>query len=442
MRLLIANHIDASLLRQVDQRTFTQRIFWFCSEGDVVILSDAPDPDFVSYVTGLLQVKRDRLTILVNPSRKYGGRLFDPAGLLSPELVAQLNPLVANCTDIVSLWPSAEVVDLACRLGISHAIQGKAFLCQNGDAFANSKCTFRALATGADIPIPHGYVCRSIESFAMRVRSFIGAGEPVIIKQDHNFAGAGNYILWPSGRAGAGTAGAANARTISFDELDELVPELWNWAACGDRHPVVVEAFKYAWRTIYFEFLATDAGVVFQEMGQLEYEGGQLLREHTPIDPASSVPGVTHWKRCAQKIADTYQSIGYRGYMSADAIVSPDGDVLFTEMNARIGGSPHLYAGIWRRVVRLSSAIDRCVIQYLTPTIWRILTTREVIDALFRLGLFYDRELRTGVIMSIPPHPSVENGSYLLTVITVHPDEQPTVLQRLDELFADWDRFK
>jgi hypothetical protein len=442
MRLLIANHIDASLLRQVDQRTFTQRVFWFCSEGDVVVLSDAPDADFVSHVTGLLQVNSDRLTILVNPSHKYGGLLFDPAGLSSPELVAQLKPLVANCTEILSLWPSAEIVDLAYRLGIPHAIQGKGFLCQNGDAFANSKCTFRALAAGAGVPIPHGFVCRSIDSFSMSLRSFIAEDEPVMIKQDHNFAGAGNYILWPSGRSGAGTAGAANARCISLDELDELIPELWNWASGGDRHPVVVEAFKHAWQTVYFEFLATDAGVVFQEMGRLEYESGQLLREHTPVDPAGSMPNVERWKRCAQILADTYHSIGYRGYMSADAIVSADGDVLFTEMNARIGGSPHIYAGIWRRVVRLSSAIDRCVIQYLTPTIWRPLATREVIDALSRLGLLYDRRTRTGTILSIPPHPSVRDGSYLLTVVTVQPDEQPTLLQRLDDVFVDWDRFK
>jgi hypothetical protein len=442
MRLLIANHIDASLLRQVDQRTFTQRVFWFCSEGDVVVLSDAPDLDFVSHVTGLLQVNSDRVTVLLNPSRKYGGLLFDPAGLLSPELVIQLRPLVANCTEVLSLWPSAESVDLACRLGIPEAIQGKGFLCQNGDAFANSKCTFRALAAGAGIPIPHGYVCRSIESFSMRLRSFIGEGEPAMIKQDQNFAGAGNYILWPSGHSGAGTAGAANARDTSLDELDELVPELWNWAAGDGRHPVVVEAFKPAWQTVYFEFLATDAGVVFQEMGRLEYENGQLLREHSPVDPAGSMPDVGRWKRCAQVLADTYHSIGYRGYMSADAIVSPDGDVLFTEMNARVGGSPHLYAGIWRRVVRLSGAIDRCVIQYLTPTIWRPLSTLEVIDALSRIGLLYDRATRTGAILSIPPHLSVRDGSYLLTVVTVQPDEQPTVLQRLDEAFVDWDRVK
>lgn len=53
MRILIANHVDASLLLQADQRAFVQRILWFAQDHDLVILPAPLDEDFLSYVAGL-----------------------------------------------------------------------------------------------------------------------------------------------------------------------------------------------------------------------------------------------------------------------------------------------------------------------------------------------------------------------------------------------------
>src|SRR5205085_9028297 len=53
----------------------------------------------------------------------------------------------------------------------------------------------------------------------------------------------------------------------------------------------------------------------------------------------------------AERLCEQLRRLGYRGNICADAIVSPAGEVVFTESNRRLTASTHLHRNIVARVV-------------------------------------------------------------------------------------------
>lgn len=427
-RLLIANHIDGSLLRQPDQRTFVQRIFWLAREGDVIVVPAPPDQEFLDHVCKLLRIRKERLTILIAPYARYQGRLFDPLSLISSDLIGRLAPLMKECSELLCLWPSVQVADLAVQLRIKQAMPGAQFFSQGGDALANSKATFRAFAAACGTPIPRGTVCRTEEELALAISALLEDVDGVIVKQAHNGAGAGCTVIRKDWKFAPRTAGS-----IWIDDLSELegsIPRLWTWASAENRFPVVVEELKIGCRTVWFEFRADDSEVTFLAAGGLEYEGGKLVREHTPLLWEIPQESLHTGLEDAKKLSEVYHASGYRGYMSADGIVDSQGKVLFTEMNARIGGSLPIYGGIWDRVVKQSDEVDRHIVQYLTPAHWPNVGTGQVLKGLARAGAVYDAETRTGAMLGIPPHSEI--GNFLLCLVTRSGSEQRELFAKID----------
>lgn len=191
-RLLIANHIDGSLLRQVDQHIYVQRIFWLARPGDIVVLPAPPDAVFLRHVCALVGMRAEQLTIVVVPEGRHGGgKLLDPLSLRSAALIDRLLPLAPACSEVFCLWPGVQTAQLAARLGLRHALPGAPFFQQGGDALVNSKATFRALAAACGTPIPRGTVCRSVEELGIAARTLLDDTAGVMVKQAHNGAAAG-----------------------------------------------------------------------------------------------------------------------------------------------------------------------------------------------------------------------------------------------------------
>lgn len=432
-RLLIANHIDASLLRQVDQHTYVQRIFWLARPGDVVVLPTPPDEVFLRHVCALVGIRRDQLTIVVAPSGRHGERLLDPLSLTSAQLVERLLPLAPACSEILCLWPSAQVAQMATQLGLEHAMPGAGFFYQGGDALINSKATFRAFAAASGTPMPRGTVCRTEEELGVAISALLEDAAGVMVKQAHNGAAAGCTVIRHDWDSAPRTAGSKWIDRVS--ELEDSLPQLWAWASVSGRFPVVVEELVTGCRTVYFEFLANDAGLALQAIGGLEYDGGKLVREHTPLTWELPLEGMRTGRTHARQLAEHYRAAGYRGYLSADGIIDEQGRILFTEMNARVGGSLPIYGGMWARVVRRSGVVDRYVVQHLTPPRWRNLGTAEVLEGLARAGVLYDGQSRTGAMLGIPPHPKIGDGNYLLCLVTHTGSKQHELLATLDAEF-------
>lgn len=434
MRILIANHVDASLLLQADQRAFVQRIFWFVRNHDLVILPAPVDADFLAYVTDLTGVDARTLKIHITGPGRFNHRLFDPDTLTDEALLSAVATDALAVTEIFALWPSAQVAEFAALLGLSNALPGAAFFAQQGDELANNKGNFRAFAAAIGVPITDGAVCRTKEHAQSTLQRLLDKGA-VMVKQVHNHAGNGNELVFIDDHV-AGHAGTIGTRKLhSPAEAQEYLDERWDWASVNNSFPVVIERFQPGSRTIYAEFQATDDGVSFSATGSLGYTSGRLVEETIPLRDVDT--GVlAHLVHHGSRLAALYQSFGYRGCLSADALVDDAGNLVFTEMNARVGASLHLYERIGYQIVDVWRRPERSVVQYVTGTQWKIPSMTAFLNASKEMGLAYDPATRKGVLVTMPMAGKANRGGFLFCVSYEEESEARVAYKRLGERFA------
>lgn len=436
MRILIANHIDRDLVAQADQRTFTQRMLWFARAGDVVVLPSEPDRRFVDHVTALTGECRDEIEICVAPPGRHGGKLLDPRALLDDEIVGRLAKVADRVTEVMCCWPSVEVALFAERLGIADKLPGAAFFAQGGVELANSKASFRAFAAACEVPIAEGAVCRTIDDAQVAIERLLANHRAIVVKQAHNHAGLGNELVTLDDRSSYDHAGAMHLRRVDGTgaSVRAYLEERWRWASGGDRYAVTVEQFKPKGRTVYTEFFADGSGVAHTESGELIYRRRRLFAELAPV---RSIDADVRARlvEAGARLAEVYRAFGYRGFLSADAVVDRDGEFIFTEMNARLGGSPHIYQAIGQRVVETARAPHRTVIQYYTQPHWKIPSLDHFLAAVDELGLSYDREARKGVIVAIPP--LTGGGGFLFCIAYDAEHEHVQIFEALDARFGE-----
>ncbi|WP_328916127.1 MULTISPECIES: peptide ligase PGM1-related protein [unclassified Streptomyces] len=446
MRILIGNHIDPSIRERGDMRAWTQRLLWFARPGDLIILCCEPDTAFTGYALAHTGVPREELTVLATPAGVWGDRLLDPASLTTPAFVdrvrAALGPAGAGAvSEVFALWPSAAVARLADALGVADRFPGAAFFVQGGGEIGNSKANFRALAAAAGVPVLPGRVCRSraeaVEATgALLEHSPCGA---VVVKQAHNGAGVGNQLLVREPSTAVDHVGARHLHHLAPgpDGIAAYWDQRWPWASGEGRWPVVVEEFAPGADAVCSEHYAADAGTRPTETGRLFYVGRRLSHQVVPLN------GVTEQVRAAlldggARLAEAYRAFGYRGHLSADALVLPDGSVVFTEVNAQVSGSLHIYRPIAHGIVDVTAVPARQVCEYHVPPTWAVPDFGTFLAALDELGLAYDPATRTGVIVSMPAIPLApgEPVQFVFCVAYDPAEGHAAVFDRLDARFA------
>ncbi|WP_372350808.1 hypothetical protein [Streptomyces sp. KL116D] len=419
MRILIGNHIDPSIRARGDMRAWTQRLFWFARPGDLLVLCCEPDDAFLDYALAHTGVQRSELTVLVTPAGAWGDKLLDPASLTDPGFVKAVRGMLDTAggpgavSEVFALWPSASVAHFAAACGIEDRFPGAAFFAQGGGEIGNNKANFRALAAAAGVPILPGRVCRSrTEAIAATGELLTSPGSgAVVVKQAHNGAGVGNQLLVRDPQLAVDHVGARHLHHLApgVNSITAYWDQRWSWASGDGRWPVVIEAFARDADAVYSEYYAADTGSEPTEMGRLLYVGRRLSHQVVPLD------GVRETVRAAlldggTRLAEAYRAIGYRGHLSADALVLPDQSVVFTEVNAQVSGSLHIYQQIARHVVDVAAAPRRQVVEYHVPPTWTVpdfATFRTVLD---ETGLTYNPATRTGVIVSMPAIPLTDGA--------------------------------
>jgi hypothetical protein len=199
--------------------------------------------------------------------------------------------------------------------------------------------------------------------------------------------------------------------------------------------PVVIERFQPGSRTVYAEFRATDSDVSFSATGSLGFAAGRLVEETIPLRGIRDdvVARLVHH---GGRLAQLYQTFGYRGCLSADAVVDEDGNLAFTEMNARVGASLHVYERIAHQMVDVWREPLRSVVQYVTGIQWKIPSLSAFLAAVDDLGLAYDPATRKGVIVTIPMAGTAESGGLLFCVSYEMESEAKLAYQRLGGRFV------
>ncbi|KIH97623.1 hypothetical protein LP52_18110 [Streptomonospora alba] len=400
MRLLIGNHIDDSIRLRPETRAWTQRIVWFARDGDLIVLPDHPDSRFVAYATALTGVDSTTLRFHSPPGGRYGRASLDPLSLTAPAFVAAVAADLGDVEEVFALWPSAQVTRLAEALGVADRFPGAKFFAQGGGEVANNKATFRALAAGAGAATPAGAVCRSQAEAAAATHALLKTTTAVVVKQAHNGAGVGNQVVTEDPAVATGHAGARHHHQLppGAGAVEAYWEQHWAWASAADRFPVVVEEFRPGATSVYAEFYAGDDGVRPTEAGALYYAQGRLSHQIVPLRSE-------HRQRlvgAAAPLAQAYQRLGYRGPLSADALLEDGGGILFTEVNAQVSGSLHIYQVIAHAIVQADTPPQRLVVEHHVPPRWNVSGFEEFLQALDELDVAYDPRTRTGVIVSMP----------------------------------------
>ncbi|WP_131770572.1 hypothetical protein [Candidatus Protofrankia californiensis] len=444
MRILIGNHIDPIIRNRGDLRAWTQRVLWFAREGDLVVLCDEPDRQFLTYATSYTGVNPTNLRVLVPPGGRHGGWLLDPESLTGTEFVQAVRDALGDggpeqVEEIFALWPSAHVSRFAAALGIEERFPGAGFFAQGGGEVGNNKATFRALAAGAGVPIPSGAVCRSEHEAADATAALLARTGAVMVKQAHNGAGVGNQLVVRDVSLASDHVGARHIHHLGSDAPGTIVAywrERWAWASAHGRFPVVVEEFAPDAVSVYSEHYVADDGTRPTEMGRLLYVGRRLSHQIVPLR------GVDEEARAqllqgGARLAEIYRALGYRGYLSADAIITVDGHVVFTEVNAQVSGSLHIYQVIAHSIVDTAAAPERSVVEYHVPPTWAVPDFDAFLTAVNEIGCAYDPAARTGVIVSMPVIP-LEPGraQFVFCIAYAAEADRQAVREALDKRFA------
>lgn len=411
-RLLIANDCPEQTVGthaefSQGMAVWAQRILWHIEDGDIVVLPVAPDAGYLAYIAELIGVRLESINLIVAPPGDSEHLSADR--IMNSALYDAVNHALAGrrLSCILPLTPDAAVVILARALGAEQTLTGAAFASQGGGVMANSKVIFRAIAAGSGVPIPAGRVTHSVhEAENILADMLLTQQLAVIVKKDFGQGCRGNEILSavdgviPNG----GRRGIVLADRVA---IRAYIAESWQWLTNDGRHSVVFERYFPGSIAIFAEFNVSDAGVEFAGVGEMlatPIADGQVIPPVglSPTTVAEIIAG-------GARISASMQTIGYRGTLSNDAIVTPDGEVFFSEYNGRITGSTHIYATVGTRIVGKAWMRKRVLLERRG---WIAPSFQTAVDRLKASGLAFNPETKQGIVLTGTFFPSRQVISY------------------------------
>ncbi|MGH3868397.1 MAG: hypothetical protein ACRDQ4_20200 [Pseudonocardiaceae bacterium] len=431
MRILVGNDLESDGVQRppdtnLKRSAFSNRILYFARPGDVLVLPAEPDEAFVGFVLGFLGLRTDDVVLRVAPPGRFNRAFLDP--LCVDDALAGLDITAAEVSEVFVLWPNPDIAAMAARMGWEDKYPGHRLIAGGGGAFVNSKAAFRAIGNGIGVSLPEGRVCHQRDEAALVLSQLLHAHGGAVLKQDLNAAGAGNRVVVAGDEVPSpAQSGHRGVDTLperpSVDDIERCLARNWAWASSGDRRSVVIEQYVPDAETAYFEFFLGDT-VSDPKVGRLLYSKGRLIRE----DTASVEVFPRHLRDEAQVIAETYHGLGYRGYLSADAVLTSGDQGYWTEVNARVTGSTHLYGVLKVIASRHSSGQERRVTQFQAPTGWLISSTADFLDLAKAAGVLYDPAVGSGVVPVMP----IDGPGFLFACIYVHEEQLQDQWNRLE----------
>ncbi|MEU8844036.1 peptide ligase PGM1-related protein [Streptomyces roseus] len=372
------------------------RLTWLLEPGDVLVLPQTPAPAFLNYVFGLKGLAPDAVTVLVPPPGRYGEGVLTGDRLLAPAFLERLRSVVAG-NDVDTVLPysfDSAVAELTRELGLAKGTPGFPFLDEGGTDLLNSKCAFRAIAAGVGLPLAEGVATgdRSVaQAFAERM---LAGGRPVIVKQDHNAGCFGNDILAP--HPGVDPIGASRAVVLTEPAaVARHFDTHWDAYTGGGRLSLVVERYYPDSVPLTAELEIGDNDVLLHHVA--------AMRMHPMLDgiaiSGSSATADRH-REFAEGSVDlcaAVRAMGYRGHINIDVILTPEGEMFFSEYNGRLGGTTHLHH-IGTRF--LGRGYDTARTMLTRNSSWRVPSVVRALAVLAERNLTFDPVTGSGVLIT------------------------------------------
>jgi hypothetical protein len=403
-----------------------QRTVWHAKDGDILVLAAPPQMDFIRHAASITDTDISTMHFAIpqcgesNSDQLTDDRLRDP--LFHAKMLELCDSL--EITAIEPMWPSPVVAEFAAGINAEAALPGAHFIAQGGGILANSKAAFRVFAAGAGVPITPGAVCMT-EMEAERIVTDLLADGPVILKGEYFAGGRGNQILAPG--EGSGQLGATSLTVIpDRAALQTHFPACWTELTVGGRHKLVVERYIPGCTSWYAEYLLRDDGIHFTGDGHL-VKNPLGVAQVTPLTGLSE-PVHREILEQGERLCSTLHAVGYRGIVSADAIVDAGERVYFTEFNGRTTDSTYLYERIGKEVVGGKFPSERIVREQLGL---KVSSFAEATRRLEKCGLAYSRDTRTGAFFTSPYNE--RSGSLAYCVVGKDEDAIGAMLREIEE---------
>ncbi|WP_188272696.1 peptide ligase PGM1-related protein [Streptomyces sp. CBMA152] len=381
-------------------RRLAQRAVWCAEDGDLLVVPVHPGEDFLAYATQMAGLDRSSLEVVVAPFGEAGVQVPLGHGRRRPEFERRLREVAAR-RGVDRLWPyffDTSVAAFAARLGLAEGTPGFAFMAQGGAELLNDKATFRALAAGVGASVPEGVVTADRGSAAEYAWDLLAGGHSAILKRTRNAGGLGNVLFSPE--PGVEVVGA-NRHVVVDDRaaLEAHLAEQWPDYTASGRHPVVIERYHPSSVPLYTGLHITDGGIT--PYGHGEMRMAPLLAGVVVPPQAADHPRFPDFLAQAERIGAVVRTMGYRGRLSVDAMLTPDGRILLNEINARAGGATHTH----NLGVRVGA--DRHLLDGRHRPRLSLSDTLRELDV---RGLAYDPKSRTGVVVTV--HDAVSDPGY------------------------------
>ncbi|MFE7532497.1 zinc-binding dehydrogenase, partial [Kitasatospora sp. NPDC057542] len=299
---------------------------------------------------------------------------------------------------------------------------------QGGNALVNSKAGFRALAAGAGVPIPPGRVAGSPAEVEAAVEHLLAQGHSVMVKVEYQAGGFGNEILARDERVEA--VGAE--RVVPLPDraaVAAYVAERWTWLTGGRGQRVVVERYFADCAPLYAQFVIDDAAVVLAGCGEMVMRPVVVGEITPPVTPDAGV--LAELVEQGARLCEALRVIGYRGTVSADAVLTPKGEIYFHETNGRLTGSSHLHDVFFGRLLREEHRGSRYILELGGL---KVPSFAQAVEAVGAAGLAFDPQTGTGVLYSSDFGPA--DGSVMYCVVGESPEAVRTLETALLALFA------
>ncbi|MFM9843183.1 MAG: hypothetical protein ACKVOI_09485 [Dongiaceae bacterium] len=320
-----------------------QRMLWFAEPGDIVLLPSPPSVAMKRYLAGWKHCDPDEIRILSPDPGNHGPLPLGAQNLLQPRFVNKVRGLMGNRRDWVMAPYLCDraVIALSQELGLPDSALITPFAHEGGCEMLNDKRAFRGLAAGRGIPLASGEIVASRDELDRAVLRLIGVTDAVIIKQDRHSGAEGNLVL--SRRRDICGEGALEAiYAEDAPAMRKSVAAIWKRLAYHDRAPLIVEVYHPSSVSLYAEFAVDPRrrAVELLNWGEQRMEPvftGFVIPPSLPaFQGARFVSGATELARISC-------DLGMAGRLSVDGVITPDGDLVFNEINGRIGGCSQVH---------------------------------------------------------------------------------------------------
>jgi hypothetical protein len=335
------------------------RNVWLARPGDIVVATERPGDDFLSYLANILgwQTQDGNAPLrFVTPRTGANSVVLNDEALLDKQTIEALRRAIGAPDEwsMLACYQTAGTARLQdeLRLGTSggQAI-ARRYAAHFGTDLLNRKSHFRQFAVGTGLPIPDGAIVTEETDLKRVIDALLPLTGNVMVKLDNGAGGTGNMVLsevetGPS----PGAFQSISLPAANGDDRTEMVAALWQTLQDRNPGPLVVEAYHPADAMFYLEFL-------IKPDGQAEFLNSGSIRLRPSTDPAAislfwvglQLPAALPPGRLAEatlhcgRLLQLAAMMGYRGHVNIDAIITPDNQLLFNEANARWGGGTVLH---------------------------------------------------------------------------------------------------